>query len=71
MGMGAVHSGQLLPQRLPEVGELVLVRSRRWLVDEVEPAAVPGHSPVITLACADDDAQARRSRSTGTTSPTV
>ena len=55
--MGAVHSGQLLPERLPEVGELVLVRSRRWLIDEIEPAAVPGHSPVITLACADDDAQ--------------
>lgn len=55
--MGAVRSGQLLPERLPEVGELVLVRSRRWLVDEVEPAVEPGHSPVITLACADDDAQ--------------
>jgi len=55
--MGAVRSGQLLPEHLPEVGELVLVRSRRWLVDEVEPAMEPGHSSVITLACADDDAQ--------------
>ncbi len=48
---------QLLPERPPEVGELVVVRSRRWLVDDVEPAAKPGHSPVVTLACADDDAQ--------------
>lgn len=40
-----------LPERLPKVGEMVLVRSRRWLVDEVL------DDGVVRLACADDDNQ--------------
>ncbi|MHB1345737.1 MAG: DISARM system SNF2-like helicase DrmD, partial [Thermoleophilia bacterium] len=47
----------LLPERDPEVGELVQVRSRRWLVEEVVRADVPGQSSLVRLACADDDAQ--------------
>ena len=43
-----------LPERLPEPGELVGVRSRRWLVDEVVTDPSPA---VVRLACADDDAQ--------------
>jgi len=35
----------------------VQVRSRRWLVEEVAEPPVPGHSAVVRLACADDDAQ--------------
>ena len=46
----------LLPQRPPRVGELVEVRSRRWLVEAVE-AADQSASPRVSLACADDDAQ--------------
>jgi hypothetical protein len=46
-----------LPERLPEPGELVQVRSRRWLVEEVVAPSVPGHSAIVKLACADDDAQ--------------
>jgi superfamily II DNA or RNA helicase len=46
-----------LPERAPEEGELVQVRSRRWLVEEVIPSTTPGQSPVVRLACADDDAQ--------------
>jgi len=46
-----------LQQRLPKVGELVQVRSRRWLVEEVVLASHPHESPLIRLACADDDAQ--------------
>ena len=46
-----------LPERLPQPGELVQVRSRRWLVEEVlEPDGGDG-SAVVRLACADDDAQ--------------
>ena len=45
-----------LPERPPRVGELVEVRSRRWLVEGVEDAAPPA-SPRVSLACADDDAQ--------------
>ena len=44
-----------LPERPPKPGELVLVRSRRWLVEEV--VANGAASPLVRLACADDDAQ--------------
>lgn len=37
----------------PEVGQIVAVRSRRWLVEEV----LDPDFPVVRLACADDDAQ--------------
>jgi superfamily II DNA or RNA helicase len=43
---------RFLPERAPEVGELVQVRSRRWLVE-----LRPGQSPLVRLACAEDDAQ--------------
>jgi len=48
---------QRLPEHAPEVGELVQVRSRRWLVEEVVPSPKPGRTSVVRLACADDDAQ--------------
>ena len=48
---------RLPPDRLPTVGELVQVRSRRWLVEEVTDPERPGQSAVVRLACADDDAQ--------------
>ena len=51
-----------LPERPPEVGELVQVRSRRWLVEEVTPSEIPGASILVTLACADDDAQGQALR---------
>ena len=51
-----------LPERPPEIGELVQVRSRRWLVEEVTPSETPGQSPLVTLACADDDAQGQALR---------
>jgi superfamily II DNA or RNA helicase len=46
-----------LPERLPQPGELVHVRSRRWLVEEVVVPPGPEESAVVRLACADDDAQ--------------
>ena len=45
-----------LPETPPNVGDLVRVRSRQWLVEEVLPDS-DGGSPQVTLACADDDAQ--------------
>ncbi len=46
-----------LPTHAPGPGQLVQVRSRRWLVEEViQPEAV-GESPLVRMACADDDAQ--------------
>ncbi len=49
-----------LPARLPALGELVEVRSRRWLVEDVTPGTGPGQSAVVHLACADDDAQGQK-----------
>lgn len=46
-----------LPDRAPEPGQLVQVRSRRWLVEEVVEAGAGGGSAVVRLSCADDDAQ--------------
>src|ERR1019366_5716372 len=45
------------PSRVPRVGELVQVRSRRWLVDEVIEPKSHGQTCVVRLSCADDDAQ--------------
>jgi len=50
-----VAAVELLPERAPAQGELVQVRSRRWLVEGVRPLG-DGKS-VVDLACADDDAQ--------------
>ena len=47
----------MLPERLPEVGELVQVRSRRWIVEEVAESQAPGESALVGLACVDDDNQ--------------
>lgn len=49
--------GSLLPERPPNVGELVQVRSRRWLVEDVIESEKPGQTPLVRLACADDDNQ--------------
>jgi hypothetical protein len=48
---------RLLPDRPPKLGELVQVRSRRWLVEEVVEPTGPGPSCLVRLACADDDNQ--------------
>jgi superfamily II DNA or RNA helicase len=50
-------SAPALSERTPAVGELVQVRSRRWLVEEVIESETPGQSAIVRLACANDDAQ--------------
>ena len=52
-----VIPGDRLTSPLPNVGELVQVRSRRWLVDEVIESKNPGQTCIVRLSCADDDAQ--------------
>ena len=47
----------VLPERSPEVGDLVQVRSRRWIVEEVAESSVVGESALVRLACVDDDNQ--------------
>ncbi len=53
--MRAVAAETLLPERLPEPVELVVVRSRRWLVETVDDDDLG--SPVVAPACAEDDVQ--------------
>ena len=39
------------------MGDLVQVRSRRWLVEEVIQSTASNNTPLVRLACADDDNQ--------------
>jgi hypothetical protein len=55
--LDVLGANQSLPEHLPEVGELVQARSRRWLVEEIVRSQQPGQSPIVRLSCADDDAQ--------------
>jgi superfamily II DNA or RNA helicase len=52
-----LNTSRALPEHPPAAGDLVQVRSRRWLVEEVIDLAAPGQSSLVRLACADDDAQ--------------
>lgn len=45
------------PVALPEPGQLVRVRSRSWLVEEVVPPSRPSDQTLVRLSCLDDDAQ--------------
>jgi hypothetical protein len=42
---------------LPEIGQIVAVRQRLYLVDRVIPPPNPSDSLLIRLSCVDDDAQ--------------
>lgn len=53
--MSVSTAARFLPELPPEVGDLVQVRSRRWLVEEV--AGIGPKSTRVRLACAEDDAQ--------------
>ena len=55
--MRATAPGTKLPAQPPAAGELVHVRSRRWLVEEVVDPPAPGESAIVKLACAEDDSQ--------------
>jgi hypothetical protein len=41
----------------PKVGQMVLVRQRRYLVEGVEPGLTPEEATRVAMACVDDDAQ--------------
>ncbi len=41
----------------PALGQVVQVRSRRYLVESIAPSEEPEGDTTITLACLDDDAQ--------------
>jgi hypothetical protein len=41
----------------PQPGEIVRVRSRRYLVEAVEPAPRPEDQTLVRLSCLEDDAE--------------
>src|SRR4051794_40568617 len=47
---------QFLPAA-PETGEIVRVRQRQYLVEEVKPPPTPGEATLVSMSCLDDDAQ--------------
>ena len=55
--MSVADTDVRLPLDPPEVGQLVQVRQRTWLVERVIAPPEPDHSARVALACADDDAQ--------------
>jgi hypothetical protein len=42
---------------MPEVGQIVAVRQRLYLVDRVSPPPNTSDSTLVQLSCVDDDAQ--------------
>jgi ERCC4-related helicase len=44
-------------QRIPEQGEIVTVRQRRYLVEGIVPPSSASDSTLVQLSCVDDDAQ--------------
>ena len=52
-------STQQPARQTPKPGSLVHARSRRGLVDEVVASERGNESPLVRLACADDDAQSQ------------
>ena len=47
---------QLLPPP-PAPGEIVRVRQRQYLVEDVQPPPEPGEATLVSMSCLDDDAQ--------------
>jgi hypothetical protein len=49
-------SAQFLPAA-PAPGEIVRVRQRQYLVEDVQPPPAPGEATLVSMSCLDDDAQ--------------
>lgn len=58
--MSRIDLARALPDRVPDVGELVHVRSRQWLVKAVVPPETEGQTSRVRLACAEDDAEGQQ-----------
>jgi ERCC4-related helicase len=52
--------GAVTQQRLPQQGEIVTVRQRRYLVDDVALPTGTSDSILVQLSCVDDDAQGQQ-----------
>ena len=50
LSLNALSAKQSPSEHLPEVGDLVRIRSRRWLVEEVVRPDKSGQSPIVRLS---------------------
>lgn len=41
----------------PNIGEIVRIRQRQYLVEDVKPPPAPGEDTLVSMSCLDDDAQ--------------
>jgi superfamily II DNA/RNA helicase len=51
----AIFTGAAVDRAVPTVGDTVLARHRKWLVDEIIPPPSEGDATWLTLTCLDDD----------------
>ena len=65
------HPHPDLPERDPRIGEMIRVRTRRWLVKEVTPPPRPASPPESALPAPTTTPKARNLRSAGTANSTA
>lgn len=51
--------GAAQASKVPDLGTLVRVRARRWLVEDIVPGAIVGEATLVRLAGVDDDNRER------------
>ncbi len=56
----SVHAPPLMHTGVPEPGQVLAARGRQWLVERVHDGDAPHQSPLLQLACLDDDAPGKR-----------
>ncbi len=54
-----IFTANQIPRYAPRPGDIVQVRHRQWLVEEVVPPPAEGHATLVKLVCLDDDNQGR------------
>lgn len=54
-----LFAAQEIPRHAPRPGDIVGLRHRQYLVEEVTPPPEPGHATAVRLVCLDDDNQGR------------
>ena len=56
----SVRAPPLAHEGIPEPGQVLAARGRQWLVERVRLGDAPHESPLLELACLDDDAPGKR-----------
>ncbi len=56
----AIFKAHEIPRYAPHTGDIVQVRHRQWLVEDVAAPPEEGHATLVKLVCLDDDNQGRQ-----------